>query len=94
MTDRVAVHIRVEGRVQGVGYRAWTAATARGLGLSGWVRNRRDGAVEALIAGPAADVESMVGRCRRGPPDARVDRLEVIGEGVSAADGFDVLPTE
>lgn len=67
------VHLMLRGRVQGVGYRAWCAREAEMLGLRGWVRNRRNGAVEAVLAGPAASVDAMVEACRRGPPGARVD---------------------
>jgi len=72
------VHVRahIRGRVQGVGYRAWTEATALERGLEGWVRNRRDGAVEALFAGSASAVAAMIEACRRGPPGARVDAIE------------------
>jgi acylphosphatase len=87
------VHIRVEGRVQGVGYRAFVEMHARNLGLGGWVRNRRDGAVEAVLQGPAETVEEMLALCRSGPPAAKVDRVEIIGEGVGAFDGFEIKPT-
>lgn len=70
----VAVSIR--GRVQGVGFRAWVEYMALMHGLEGWVRNRRDGSVEAVFAGPAEAVAAMVEACRRGPPGARVDALE------------------
>jgi acylphosphatase len=65
----------VRGRVQGVGYRAWVERQARVSGLSGWVRNRRDGSVEALIAGPADVVAAMITACHRGPSSARVDAV-------------------
>lgn len=68
-------HVVVRGRVQGVGYRAWVEDVADGLGLAGWVRNRRDGSVEALFAGPDELVAEMIARCRRGPPLARVDAI-------------------
>jgi acylphosphatase len=68
-------HVVVRGRVQGIGYRAWTEYTALEKGLEGWVRNRRDGAVEAVFAGTAETVAEMVEACRRGPPGARVDAL-------------------
>ena len=71
----VTRRILVQGRVQGVGYRAWTEATARTAGLDGWVRNRRDGSVEAVFAGPATIVAEMVALCRHGPPSARVDSV-------------------
>lgn len=83
-------HILVEGRVQGVGFRAWVAREATGRGLSGWVRNRRTGAVEAVFQGPQATVAGMVEACRRGPPAARVDALYTIDEserGFGDADG-------
>ncbi|NYZ16814.1 acylphosphatase [Azospirillum sp. RWY-5-1] len=69
---RKAVRAVIAGRVQGVWYRGWTVETAVGLGLSGWVRNRSDGTVEALFAGPAEAVDRMVEACRRGPPAAVV----------------------
>lgn len=87
------VHLRVEGRVQGVGYRAFVERQAIRLGLSGWVRNRRDGSVEAVLQGAPAAVDAMIELCRSGPPASRVDRVEVVGEGVGAFDGFEVWPT-
>jgi acylphosphatase len=69
-------HVMIRGRVQGVGYRAWTEYAAAQHGLEGWVRNRRDGAVEAVFAGPAQAVAQMIEACRRGPSAARVDAVE------------------
>lgn len=66
----------IRGRVQGVGYRDFTEREALGRGLAGWVRNRRDGAVEAVLAGPPALVADMIAACRRGPINARVDALD------------------
>lgn len=66
----------IVGRVQGVGYRAWMVRRARDLGLSGWVRNRRDGAVEALVYGEADAVGELLRACRRGPPLAQVTQIE------------------
>jgi len=66
----------IRGRVQGVGYRAWTEYTALDLGLEGWVRNRRDGTVEALFAGPQEAVEAMLETCGQGPPGARVAAVD------------------
>jgi acylphosphatase len=68
-------HVMIRGRVQGVGYRAWTEYTAVDHGLEGWVRNRRDGSVEALFAGPTEAVTQMIQACHRGPPAARVDEV-------------------
>jgi acylphosphatase len=92
-------HIVVRGRVQGVGYRAFVEAEALALGLEGWVRNCRDGTVEALLVGESAIVESMIEACRRGPYAARVDQIDQ-REGTSAdvrlrrpGDVFSVLPT-
>lgn len=96
---QVVRHIVVKGRVQGVGYRAWLADEARTNGLSGWVRNRRDGAVEAVLAGEAAVVAAMIARCRQGPPSARVDVIDAAERDHDALapkrDGepFSVLPT-
>lgn len=69
-------HVEIRGRVQGVGYRAWVAHTAAQRALEGWVRNRRDGSVEAVFAGPADDVTQMIADCRRGPRLARVDAVD------------------
>jgi acylphosphatase len=69
-------HVLIRGRVQGVGYRAFVEYTALDHDLEGWVRNRRDGSVEAVFAGPAATVAQMLDACRRGPPGAWVDALD------------------
>lgn len=87
------VQVRIEGRVQGVGYRAFVERHALTLELQGWVRNRRDGSVEAVFQGPEAVVEEMLARCRRGPPASTVTRVEILGEGVGAFTGFEVRPT-
>ncbi|AWK86409.1 acylphosphatase [Azospirillum thermophilum] len=74
---RKAVRAMILGRVQGVWYRGWTVQTATAFGLSGWVRNRADGTVEALFAGPAGTVDRMLAACRRGPPAAVVTDIVV-----------------
>jgi acylphosphatase len=76
MSARVIRHVVIRGRVQGVGYRAFAEYTALDHGLAGWVRNRRDGGVEAVLAGPAAAVAQVIEAYRRGPPGARVDSLD------------------
>ena len=92
-------HVMIRGRVQGVGYRAWLEHEARRRGLGGWVRNRRDGSVEAVFAGPDNRVADMVAACRRGPASARVDdvaeetaSLDELGLRRPDED-FSVLPT-
>jgi acylphosphatase len=75
--DRTSVHVVIAGRVQGVWFRGWTIEQARARGLDGWVRNREDGNVEALFAGPRTAVEDMVWACRRGPPAAQVADVRV-----------------
>lgn len=87
------VRVRVHGRVQGVGYRYWTERTAGDLGLSGWVRNRSDGGVEAVFSGRAADVDAMVARCQHGPRSAVVASVDVMEEPERPSPGFEVLPT-
>ena len=93
------MQVTIRGRVQGVGYRAWLEQQARQSKLEGWVRNRRDGSVEVLFAGPASVVAEMVALCRHGPPSSRVDN--VISETADdeqlklrhAGERFSVLPT-
>ena len=68
----IAKRLLIEGRVQRVGYRAWMVRTATRLGVAGWVRNRGDGTVEALVEGEAAAVEELLRACRRGPALAEV----------------------
>ena len=70
--DHSAALLRIHGRVQGVWFRGWTSDRATALGLSGWVRNRRDGSVEAVLSGAPNAVLRMVESCREGPPMARV----------------------
>jgi len=71
------VLLRIHGRVQGVGYRAFVEYEAARWKLEGWVRNRRDGSVEVLVAGEEALVEAMIAACRRGPAAARVERVDM-----------------
>jgi len=99
VSDRVIRHVVVRGRVQGVGYRAFVEDEAHQHGLRGWVRNRRDGSVEAVFAGPAAGVDAAIEACRRGPFSARVSALDQ-REGTETdlavrpgGEMFSVLPT-
>src|SRR5215470_20138346 len=91
--DRRSVRVRLEGHVQGVGFRYWTEQVAGNLGLDGWVRNRRDGGVEAVFSGPPEDVAQMLERCRQGPASARVDFVKVEEEMQLPPPGFDVKAT-
>ena len=74
--SRMACCLIIRGRVQQVGYRAWTERTALERGVTGWVRNRRDGTVEAMFSGLPEAVEGMIEACRQGPPGARVVAIE------------------
>ena len=85
--------LRITGRVQGVGYRAWTVGTARRLGLRGWVRNRADGSVEALVIGGDGAVAAMIQACRKGPPAARVAEVSVSEAEDDRSVGFTARPT-
>jgi acylphosphatase len=85
-------HLIISGLVQGIGYRAGMAWQARSLGITGWVRNRRDGNVEAMVAGEAEAVAAIIDWARRGPPGATVDHVAVEA-GQGAFSGFEPLPT-
>ncbi len=88
-----SVHVVVSGRVQGVGFRAWTERQAKARGLSGWVCNRRSGTVEAVFAGEAEAVEAMLAAARIGPPGARVDAVVVSEHPDGPTGGFTVRAT-
>ena len=85
--------LRIHGEVQGVWYRAWSAETARELGVRGWVRNRRDGTVEMLVHGDEGAVDRMIARCREGPPAARVDGIDVEETAEAVPAGFEKRPS-
>jgi len=96
---RAVLHVTIRGRVQGVGYRAWIEYQATAGKLEGWVRNRRDGSVEALFAGPPKAVAEMIALCRHGPPRHGVEAVlneaggeELLGQR-NAGEAFSVLPT-
>jgi acylphosphatase len=76
--EEKTVRVTISGFVQGVGYRAWTEREARARGLRGWVRNRLNGDVEALFAGPADAVDAMCAACWHGPGTARVEKVDII----------------
>ncbi len=86
--------VRIEGRVQGVWYRGWMVDQAIARGLSGWVRNRRDGSVEAVFRGSSSIVGEMVGLCWAGPPAARVTNVTERTVALPVVDGFIQLETK
>ena len=86
------LRVVVSGRVQGVWFRAWTERKAKSLGLDGWVRNCRDGSVEAVVDGAPGAVDAIIAWARRGPPAARVAGVTVNEASGSFAD-FEWLPT-
>ena len=83
-TPTLTRHLRITGRVQGVGYRWSLARQARALGLAGWVRNRLDGSVEALAQGPAPAMQALIDWAHQGPEMARVDGVQVTPAEVDA----------
>jgi acylphosphatase len=99
MSNDIIRHVVVRGRVQGVGYRAFVEDEARRRVLRGWVRNRRDGSVEAVFSGPRNAVEAVIEACRRGPFSAHVSALdqrdgtEADLLGVTKGGSFSVRPT-
>jgi len=89
-----AVRAHITGVVQGVGFRAWVEQTAARVGLNGWVRNRRDGSVEAVFAGDTSKVDEMLTMCWRGPPAAKVDGVSIEDAPMPDGNGFEVRRTE
>ena len=89
----VTLHLRIFGRVQGVGFRYYTQREARRRNVAGWVRNRHDGSVEAMIQGPQEAVDDLIQWIRHGPPNARVTDVQ-IGEGEGEYSAFEQRPTE
>jgi acylphosphatase len=90
---RTVRHFLITGRVQGVGFRFYMQRKARELGVTGWVRNRRDGSVEAMVQGETDAVETMTSWTRHGPPSAVVADVKTAG-GEGEYSGFEVRPTE
>lgn len=88
--DEVCKTVRVAGRVQGVGFRAWTKAQAEDLGLRGWVRNERDGSVTAMICGGAEQVDRMLSRLRDGPAISSVSDVLVQDAAGPSHSGFEI----
>jgi acylphosphatase len=88
------VRLGITGQVQGVGYRFWMTRTAASLGLRGWVRNRRDGSVEALVTGTPEDIAAVTKASRQGPPGARVDSVTATPAEDDGSVGFSARPTE
>ena len=97
--EREIKRLMIRGAVQGIGFRVWVEREALGLGLEGWVRNRRDGSVETLIAGDGLVLDDMIEICRRGPAIARVDRMDIAEVGAdelarrAPGERFSVLQT-
>lgn len=91
--DPIARRLRIHGRVQGVWYRGSATAEASRLGLSGWVRNRSDGTVEAIAIGPLTAVEAFIAWAHQGPSNARVSRVEVFEAEIEQLAGFEQRPT-
>lgn len=87
------LRLRIRGRVQGVGFRAWTVRQARSLGLRGWVRNRSDDSVEMVAAGPSEALDTFVATCRVGPRGARVDSVDVDYAAEIVGDRFEQIAT-
>ena len=85
-------HLSITGRVQGVGFRQFMARTARDLQVTGWVRNRADGSVEAIVAGRSDAVDRLIEQARRGPPQALVTDVRIT-ETQGAFESFGMLPT-
>ena len=89
-SDRSAKRIHVTGRVQGVYFRAAARSEAESLGLAGWAHNEHDRSVTILVEGDPESIAEFVGWCEHGPPDARVDRIEISDTDITGVDGFHI----
>jgi acylphosphatase len=85
---QVVQRVFVTGKVQNIGFRDWAVRTAQGLGVTGWVRNLRDGRVELLVAGEDEAAQALIEACRTGPPMARIDHIEARADGERVPKGF------
>lgn len=92
-TAPIAKRLRVHGRVQGVGFRHFVLMTATALALDGFVRNRKDGTVEALCVGDEATVNKLIEACRKGPPASQVEHVDIEDAQGIVEQGFRQLPT-
>ena len=93
-TDIITVNLRIYGIVQGVGYRHWTVKTAQKYGISGWVRNRSDGSVEAILKGTKDSIDEMITSCYNGPSFANVEKIDIkLGEYSGEENKFIELPS-
>lgn len=93
LANSVCVHLHIKGRVQGVFYRASTQQQAQALGLVGWVRNRGDGSVEAVVQGDSESVKQLIEWCHKGPEQATVSQVEVVDQEVGQWQSFTVEPS-
>lgn len=93
MENQTALRLRIHGRVQGVGYRYWFGQAAERLGVHGWVRNRSDGTVEAVVSGPSDRLTQLIERAHEGPAAARVRHIDKETETSTGHTEFICLPT-
>ena len=91
--DNTIFRLRIKGLVQGIGFRDWAMDEAKARSLSGWVRNRSDGSVEMLVAGPHKTIEDMLAALTKGPPMAQVTNIDIHNETEPPPPGFARKPT-
>lgn len=91
--DLTHMRLRIEGRVQAVGYRNFIIAEAQRLGVDGWIRNRSDGTVEALASGETKAVEALITACMRGPAGSKIDNVELHNSKAPEEKGFHRRPS-
>jgi acylphosphatase len=92
--EMITRHLRIRGRVQGVGFRMYMQREAQRLGVSGWVRNRQDGSVEAIVHGEPDIVEALIAWARHGPPSARVTHVDETAADEGTYEGFEQRTTQ